>query len=183
MNKKVRILAVTFLLMCSCLLIFSTFKHEASAPTTNVESSALSTTIEETITTAQETYPPTVRVITEEYYYLTEEEFELIALVVMAEAEGEPELGKRLVIDTILNRVDHKEFPNTVHDVIYYPNAFEAMWNGRVDRCEVRDDIVELVREELKSRSNYHVLYFRTDRFSDYGTPMFKLGNHCFSEY
>ena len=37
---------------------------------------------------------------------LSDEEIRLIALVTMAEAEGEPELGKRLVIDTILNRVD-----------------------------------------------------------------------------
>lgn len=37
---------------------------------------------------------------------LTQEEIDLIALCVMAEAEGEPEEGQRLVIDTILNRVD-----------------------------------------------------------------------------
>ena len=32
---------------------------------------------------------------------LTQEEIDLIALCVMAEAEGEPEEGQRLVIDTI----------------------------------------------------------------------------------
>ena len=50
---------------------------------------------------------------------LSTEEIELIALVTMAEAEGEPEEGKRLVIDTILNRVDFGEFPSTVTEVIY----------------------------------------------------------------
>ena len=34
--------------------------------------------------------------------YISDEDLELLALVTMAEAEGESELGKRLVIDTIL---------------------------------------------------------------------------------
>lgn len=45
--------------------------------------------------------------IEEESYPMAEEDINLIALVTMAEAEGESELGKRLVIDTILNRIDH----------------------------------------------------------------------------
>ena len=41
---------------------------------------------------------------------MSREDVELIALVTMAEAEGECEEGKRLVIDTILNRVDSGTF-------------------------------------------------------------------------
>ena len=63
----------------------------------------------------------------------SDEEIDLIALVTMAEAEGESELGKRLVIDTILNRVDAETHPNTVHDVIYQNGQFTSMTNGRVD--------------------------------------------------
>ena len=116
-------------------------------------------------------------------YSLTEEEINLIALVTMAEAEGEPEEGKRLVIDTILNRVDGKYWPDTVHDVIYQPHQFTSMWNGRVDRCYVKDDIVELVKEELTSRYNSECVLFRTTRYSDYGVPMFQVGHHYFSSY
>ena len=61
---------------------------------------------------------------------MSKEDVELIALVTMAEAEGECEEGKRLVIDTILNRVDSEHFPDTVYDVIYQPNQFSSMWNG-----------------------------------------------------
>ena len=32
--------------------------------------------------------------------------------------------GKRLVIDTVLNRVDSKYFPDTIHDVIYQKGHF-----------------------------------------------------------
>ena len=103
-----------------------------------------------------------------------EEDIELIALVTMAEAEGECEEGKRLVIDTILNRVDSEHFPDTVHDVIYQPNQFSSMWNGRVDRCEVREDICQLVREELISRMNYEVMFFTAGEYSVYGVPMYR---------
>ena len=121
--------------------------------------------------------------IVEPELYLSEDEINLIALVTMAEAEGEPEEGKRLVIDTILNRVDsdYSYWPDTVTDVIYQPSQFSAMWNGRVDRCYVDDYYVQLVKEELLSRTNSDVVYFRMYHYSPYGTPMFQVGNHYFS--
>lgn len=114
---------------------------------------------------------------------LSDEEIDLLALLTMAEAEGESELGKRLVIDTVLNRVDSelRYFPDTVTDVIYQKNAFTSMWNDRVDRCYVMDDIRQLVIEELESRTNSEVMYFRTSKYSKYGTPLFQEGNHYFS--
>ena len=115
--------------------------------------------------------------------FISEEDINLIALVTMAEAEDECEEGKRLVIDTILNRLDSEEFPNTVSGVIFEPYQFPSMTNGRVERCEVRDDICTLVKEELQSRSNYDCIFFRTDYYSDYGTPLFKVDNHYFSSY
>lgn len=114
---------------------------------------------------------------------MSKEDIELIALVTMAEAEGESEEGKRLVIDTILNRMDSPYFPDTVYDVIYQRNAFSSMWNGRVDRCVVRDDIIILVEEELRTRLNYDTLFFTAGKYGRYGTPMFQVGNHYFSSY
>ena len=121
--------------------------------------------------------------VEEVQYPLTRDEIELIAQVTMAEAEGEPEEGKRLVIDTILNRVDSPCFPNSVYEVIYQPSQFTSMWNGRSDRCYVREDIYQLVKEELESRTNSDVIFFRTTRYSDYGVPMFQVGHHYFSSY
>ena len=124
-----------------------------------------------------ETSPP------EEVFPLTQEEIELIALVTMAEAEGECEYGQRLVIDTILNRVDDPHFPDTVHEVVYQKNQFSSMWNGRVDRCYVKEELVDLVKGELRNRTNYDVAFFRTERYSDYGVPMFQVEHHYFSSY
>ena len=113
---------------------------------------------------------------------VSNEDIELLALVTMAEAEGENEEGKRMVIDTILNRVDSERFDNTISEVIYAPNQFTSMWNGRVDRCYVADDICQLVIEELTNRTNYDVLYFTAYQYGAYGTPMFQIGNHYFSK-
>ena len=113
----------------------------------------------------------------------TDEEIDLIALITMAEAEGESELGKRLVIDTILNRIDSevRYFPDTVYEVIYQKNAFEPVWNGRMERCYVSDDIRQLVLEEIETRTNYDVVYFTAGEYNPYGTPLFSEGNHYFS--
>lgn len=114
---------------------------------------------------------------------MSERDIAQIALVTMAEAEGECEEGKRLVIDTILNRLDSAYFPNTVEGVIYQPYQFSSMWNGRAERCAVREDICRLVKEELKSRRNYDVIFFSSEGYSCYGVPVFQVGNHYFSNY
>lgn len=114
---------------------------------------------------------------------MSNEDIELIALVTMAEAEGEPEEGKRLVIDTILNRVDSEHFPDTVKEVVYQKNQFTSMWNGRVDRCYVNEDICQLVREELQERTNHETVFFMVGKFGKYGEPLFQVGNHYFSSY
>lgn len=132
---------------------------------------------------SQETFPSISEPIVEEEAILTQEEIDLIALVTMAEAEGECEYGKRLVIDTILNRVDDSHFPGTVYDVIYQPNQFSAMWNGRVDRCCVMGDIVDLVEQELENRSNADVVFFMAGGYSKYGKPLFQVDHHYFSSY
>lgn len=112
---------------------------------------------------------------------MSESDINLIALVTMAEAENQCEEGKRLVIDTVLNRVDHERFPGTVYDVIYQTNQFTSMWDGRVDRCYVKEDIRQLVIEEATSRTNHEVVFFRGGRYSSYGVPFAKVGDHYFS--
>lgn len=111
---------------------------------------------------------------------IPEEDIELIALVTMAEAENQCEEGKRLVIDTILNRVDSNRFPNTIYDVVYQKRQFTSMWNGRIDRCIVKEDIRELVLEELEARTDYKVVFFNTGDYNN-GTPLYKVGDHYFS--
>lgn len=146
-------------------------------PTTEMQESETETFIfEEPSTEVESTHTADVRII-------SDDELELLALVTMAEAEDESELGKRLVIDTVLNRVDSSHFPNTITDVIYQKHQFTSMWNGRYKKTYVDDYVRNLVLEELKNRTNSDVIFFRMDRYSDYGTPLFKEDGHYFSAY
>lgn len=114
-------------------------------------------------------------------YPLTEEEMELIAIVTMAEVENQSDYCKRLVIDTILNRVDSRYFPNTVKKVIYAKNQFEVTVNGRMDRCHVKDDILKLVKEEVLNRTNKKVVFFNSIGFNNWSKPLLKEGAVYFS--
>ena len=112
---------------------------------------------------------------------ITMDDAVLIAKLVLAEAEGEPEMGKRLVIDTVLNRLESEDFPNTVYDVVYQPYHYDPAWDGRIDLFSELDDTFKLVVDEIQHRTNSEVLYFRTDKFHEFGTPMEQVGNHYFS--
>lgn len=112
---------------------------------------------------------------------LTKDEIELIALLTMAEAEDECEYGKRLVIDTVLNRVDSANFPDTVEDVIFEPYQFPSMTNGRAYRCEINSDICEMVKEESKERACSECVYFNSGGYPTWGKPLFRVQNHYFS--
>ena len=112
---------------------------------------------------------------------MSKDDMKLIAQMTMAEAEGESEYGQRLVIDTILNRVDSSTFPDTVYDVLYQPYQFSSIKDGRFARCHVKKELYELVVEEVHDRTNYDVIFFRTGHYSKYGTPLFKEDSHYFN--
>ena len=183
MNRKTKYIASAM----ACSMAISTVlavagfdKNEKSVTpvTTQVQTTEYTTEVIETETQVMTTALATTT--TEPVY---NDEIELLALVTVAEAEGESEYGKRLVIDTILNRVDSDHFPDTIYDVIYQPHQFTSMTNGRVNRCTVTDDIRQLVREEMEYRTKSEVIFFRTGHYSQYGTPLFQVGNHYFNKY
>lgn len=109
------------------------------------------------------------------------EEIEFVARLTDAEAGGEPEYGQRLVIDTIFNRVERDEFPNTIYEVINQPNQYCPVSSSHIWNRELRQDLVELVKEEYINRTNNEVLFYRTDYYHPFGTPMFQVGAHYFS--
>lgn len=183
-----RCFQIRLLLSLMTLVIFflTGFVFHLTASTHEEVNVTLQSTIEaEPIIISEQPLDETVSAVIEieDEITLSAEEVNLIALVTMAEAEGECEEGKRLVIDTILNRVDSEYFPNTVYEVIYQPSQFSSMWNGRIDRCEVREDICQLVREEAKVRVNYEAMFFTAGNYGKYGVPMFQVENHYFSSY
>lgn len=119
----------------------------------------------------------------DEGIFLTDEEVGLIARVCYGAAEGEPETGKRLVIDTILNRLLDPDFPDTVEEVIFQKNQYPAVNSPRIAEADSAsmDYIRSLVRQEAKKRNDENVLFFSTGWYSPYGTRLFMCGRHYFS--
>lgn len=105
---------------------------------------------------------------------LSDNDKELIARVVMSEAPYEDMIGKRLVVDTILNRVDSPAFPNSVYGVVYQDGQFFKAVNYNPE-CM---DAVEL---ETYERLDYDVLWFCADGYHPYGTKAYQHGGHYFN--
>lgn len=112
----------------------------------------------------------------------TEAELELLANVVTAESLNQGEKGWTLVCDVILNRVNDGDFPDTITEVIYQKNQFSCTFDGGMQRWPTDDKVKETCRKELKDGASYPgVLYYTAGRFSQYGTPLFRYKDHCFS--
>lgn len=106
---------------------------------------------------------------------------ELLAMCVEAEAGNQDLLGKRLVVDVILNRVDDPDWPDTIEGVITKPYEISTWWDGRLKAAEPSEESYLAVQMELEERSYPGLFYFTAGDYSKYGTPWRKVGDHYFS--
>ena len=86
-----------------------------------------------------------------------------------------------MVADVILNRVDDPDWPDTIEEVISQPTHFSSYWDGGMDKVSVSEETFQAVRMELENRSWPEIYYFTAGRYSEYGTPWKKVGDHYFS--
>lgn len=91
---------------------------------------------------------------------LTNKEKNLLARLVHAEAEGEPFEGKVAVATVVLNRVEHKQFPDTIKDVIYEKNAFEPVQNGSINEPADKEAHKAVKEALVEQDQNDELLYF-----------------------
>lgn len=205
-TRSVKTIMMTYAILTSVAIshisnnIDTTIREEVKYEATLLDDKNKSFTksiIEEELATFKETEqinePPTedIQETTNEYQseddnntsIFSYDEKHLIAKVCLAEAEDQTELGKRLVISTILNRIDSEVYADNVYDVVYQPYQFEVMSNGRIDKVTVTDEVIQLVEEEIVDRTNEDVIYFRMDYYSEYGTPLFVEDDHYFSGF
>ncbi len=109
-------------------------------------------------------------------------ELDLLARCVEAEAGNQSELGKRLVTDVILNRVDNPMYPDTITGVVNQNGQFAVVENGTINNPP-SEATLRAVRQELNSRISNDIVYFQTGGYSNYGTPYERVGDHYFSTY
>ena len=80
----------------------------------------------------------------------SENDINLLARLISAEARGEPYAAQVAVGAVILNRVKHASFPNSISAVIYQPGAFQSIKNGRFDQ-PVSESAFRAARDALNN--------------------------------
>lgn len=86
-------------------------------------------------------------------YYPTEEERKLLCYMVVGEAMGESYEGKVACVETILARLESKEYPNSINGICL-STAFACYKNGQIcigDRPVVQEDITEEVERAVEA--------------------------------
>lgn len=120
----------------------------------------------------------------ETYPYFDEgylRELVYLAKCVEAEAGNQDTLGKRLVVDVILNRVDSEKFPNDIISVIEQEGQFSVVANGSIEMVKASEDTWNAIQLELDRRTDEQILYFRAGDFHSFGTKAYRHGDHFFS--
>lgn len=110
---------------------------------------------------------------------LTEDEIHLLAELVHAEAGNQDQIGKRLVVDVVLNRMYSEDFPDTVKEVIYQKNQFSTV--PKLYKQILDESDFDAVYKELKERLDTDIVFFQRYSYSKYGSDAYIHGAHYFS--
>lgn len=119
----------------------------------------------------------------------TYEEVTILSRLMMAEAEGEGDIGKLYVLQTVLNRVASPDFPDTIKEVVFQEvngvYQFSPVEDGRlweVEPDEVCYEILADVQAEYYDNAE-GVLYFcenSSNRWHKEQEYLFTYKNHSF---
>ena len=122
---------------------------------------------------------------------LSNEEKDLFARLVEAEAKGESYEGKVAVATVVLNRLGSPEFPDTVtsviNEVVGSAYAFSPVQNGEINK-PASDDSERAVDEALTRKDRlYDSIYFynpeiATDTWITTREIVTTIGNHVFAK-
>ncbi|MBT2637653.1 cell wall hydrolase [Bacillus sp. ISL-45] len=114
------------------------------------------------------------------------QEIETMAHVVYGESRGESYQGQVAVAAVILNRVESKDFPDSVHDVVFQRNAFTAINDGQYN-LKPNDTAYHAVKDAMLGWDpSYGSVYYynpnlATDQWIFTRTVTKQIGNHHFA--
>ena len=87
------------------------------------------------VTTEQAAEKTKTTTLPKENTMLTEENVRLLSAIIFCEAGSEPYAGKVAVGIVIMNRMNSKEFPNSLEKVIYQKNQFTPARSGALAKA------------------------------------------------
>ena len=116
---------------------------------------------------------------------LTQNAYEVLCRIVQAEAGGEDKLGKQMVADVIINRVESPRFPNTVEGVVFQGTQFSPVRDGRYYSVTVTDETrnavdLALIGEDSSKGALYFVNAGKADtgKYSWFENSLTFCGEH-----
>lgn len=172
---------IIYLLICSCLFISGFVFGNIYAESTQEPIVKTITEISENTVIRTVSVPQVVKVeVVKEVERIPEMELSdedkiLMAKLIYAEAGNQDYIGKRLVADVVLNRLNSEKFPNTVAGVIYSPGQFTH------PAAYYTDDCLAAVEAECMERLDYDILWFKINGFHRIGDPAYQHGAHYFN--
>ncbi|KAA0549855.1 LysM peptidoglycan-binding domain-containing protein [Bacillus sp. BGMRC 2118] len=117
---------------------------------------------------------------------LSQNDFDLLARLVRAEAQTEPFEGKVAVAAVVLNRVDSPKFPDTIRGVIYQKRQFQPVSNGQINRPADEESIraVEAALSDMRHIAEGSLFFYNpkiaTSRWLDKRQTVVAIGQHVF---
>ncbi|MEH7495512.1 cell wall hydrolase [Neobacillus niacini] len=119
---------------------------------------------------------------------LSNEEIDLLARLVRAEAQTEPLEGKIAVACVVLNRVESPQFPDTIKDVIYAPGQFQPVQNGEINKPADEESLqaVQAALTEHRQLAPGALFFYNpaiaSSRWLDSRTTTLVIGQHVFKK-
>ncbi len=128
---------------------------------------------------------------------ISPKDYEALTKIVEAEATNEDLIGKVLIANVVLNRVEHRKFPNTIYAVIHQTIngkvQFSPIKDGRYYSVQVTGETKEAVQRALKGEDYSNGALFFAARclasdksmnwFDNHLTKVFQYGIHEFYKY
>lgn len=121
------------------------------------------------------------------FYVVSDEDTELLARLVYAEARGESLEGKTAVAAVVLNRVRSSKFPNSIYEVIHEPGQFTPVEQNQLpthvdETC--RDAVIRALQGEDPTGGAlffYNPSTTRNREFWETRRVIKQIGNHNFA--
>ena len=113
----------------------------------------------------------------------TEQESLVLQKIAIAEAGVEGIGGMAFVMQTVINRMESEEFPNTIYDVVSEPGHFSTFSNGSYEKAQPTENSIKAL-ELLKVLENQGQLYFEITSENSWQSRnlhrLFTYSNHTF---
>ena len=113
----------------------------------------------------------------------TEQESLVLQKIAIAEAGIEGIGGMAFVMQTVINRMESNEFPNTIYEVVSQPGQFSSFENGSYEKAIPTENSYKAL-ELLKILQNQGQLYFEITSENSWQSRnlcrIFTYRNHTF---